>query len=461
MTHSMSTRTSRARDAPVKRGARHRCAAAHQTKRLARRAAPAPLFQPGSVVARFVDAAKNQIDWDRAVEWANGATDGDGDAIASNPAIGLILGEVRTCGADAAALRGTRSGRYKEYALQRTLGMKAVLTRATTEAGVLDAKTRCAIGRKLADPSSGASLFHAYAKNADAAMDAFVRGVEEDLREIADGDEAALDLARTKNFYGERVTERHFAFVNEQLANALAKADESRGSAAQKVKVVPVLVPNTDATEDEEEDDENADFMFGKKSKKKKKKAAANVSAASVASIASEVSASSTSFVDALTKMVASKMGSTKEPAFPEIESWGQTTSAEASGAVVALLAGAPSGSVVILPSELMLRTLTFDVPAGDAVNSNGARAFCVDSIPDDVDAECALWVSFDPNDATEGAWRDPKFKRAFKALAKVPVVVALLSRVPDVPSADELVAAAAAASSRAHERLNAIEDEE
>jgi hypothetical protein len=29
------------------------------------------------------------------------------------------------------------------------------------------------------------------------------------------------------------------------------------------------------------------------------------------------------------------------------------------------------------------------------------------------------------------------------------------------VPSADELVAAAAAASSRAHERLNAIEDEE
>ena len=69
--------------------------------------------------------------------------------------------------------------------------------------------------------------------------------------------------------------------------------------------------------------------------------------------------------------------------------------------------------------------------------------------------------MSCDPNAATEGAWRDPKFKRAFKALANVPVVVALLSRVHDVPSADELVAAAAAASSRAHERLNAIEDEE
>ena len=193
-------RTSCARDAPVKRGARHRCAAAHQTKRLARRAAPAPLFQPGSVVARFVDAAKNQIDWDRAVEWANGATDGDGDAIASNPAIGLILGEVRMCGADAAALRGTRSGRYKEYALQRTLGMKAVLTRATTEAGVLDAKTRCAIGRKLADPSSGASLFHAYAKNADAAMDAFVRGVEEDLRDVADERRGGVGFGENEEF---------------------------------------------------------------------------------------------------------------------------------------------------------------------------------------------------------------------------------------------------------------------
>ena len=458
-------RTSFALDAPPARGARHRCAAKSASKRLARRAAPTALFQQGSLVARVVDAAKNEIDWDRAVELASGATEGDGDAIARNPAMGLILGELRMCGADAAALRRTRSRRYKEYALQRTLGMKAVLTRATTEAGVLDAKTRCAIGRKLADPSSGTSLFHAYAKNANAAMDAFVRGVEEDLRDVAASDEAALDLARTKNFYGERVTERHFAFVNEQLANALAKAEESRGGAAQRVKVVPVLVPNMDASgateDDDEEDDETADFMFGKKSKKKKKKAAANVSAASVASIANEVSASSTSFVDAVTKMVNSKMGSTKEPAFPEIESWGQTTSAEASGAVVALLAGAPSGSVVVLPSELMLRTLTFDVPAGDAVNSNGARAFCVDSIPDDVDAECALWVSFDPNDATEGAWRDPKFKRAFKALANVPVVVALLSRVPDVPSADELVAAAAAASSRAHERITAIEDEE
>ena len=104
------------------------------------------------------------------------------------------------CGADAAALRRTRSRRYKEYALQRTLGMKAVLTRATTEAGVLDAKTRCAIGRKLADPSSGTSLFHAYAKNADAAMDAFVRGVEEDLRDVADERRGGVGFGENEEF---------------------------------------------------------------------------------------------------------------------------------------------------------------------------------------------------------------------------------------------------------------------
>jgi hypothetical protein len=106
-----------------------------------------------------------------------------------------------------------------------------------------------------------------------------------------------------------------------------------------------------------------------------------------------------------------------------------------------------------------MLRTLTFDVPAGDAVNSSGARAYCVDAIPDDIDAECAIWVSFDVED---GAWPHSKCKSAFKTLENTPVVVAFFSVVPDVPSDDELVATAAAASARAHACLSAfIEDDE
>lgn len=65
------------------------------------------------------------------------------------------------------------------------------------------------------DLLSGVLLFYVYVKNVDVVMDVFVRGVEEDLREIADGDEAALDLVRMKNFYGECVMERYFVFVNE------------------------------------------------------------------------------------------------------------------------------------------------------------------------------------------------------------------------------------------------------
>lgn len=77
----------------------------------------------------------------------------------------------------------------------------------------------------------------------------------------------------------------------------------------------------------------------------------------------------------------------------------------EVLGVVVVFFVGVLSGLVVILFSELMFRTFTFDVFAGDVVNLNGVCVFCVDLILDDVDVECVFWVFFDFNDVIEGVW--------------------------------------------------------
>ena len=429
---------------------------------------------PGSLVGKFIDAGKSVIDWRKLASMVDAIRDADASdaAIARAPALGLVLGELRLARGDAEALaaRATTSD-YGSFALQRTLGMKAVVTRGATMAGVLDTRTRCAIGRTISDSGSEDSLFAMYARRASGDADAFAEGAAEDARGVRDrlSDD---DLARTKNWYGDGVGDGHFSFVEAQVRRACEKAANGTATESKGVTVVPILIPSFDAGGNADSNaDENAtdvELMFGKKSKKKKSPAAAAASSAQSSSF------TPTSLAETLAKMASQRVSMRREPTFPEIESWGQTTAAETSGAAYQLIADAPAGSAVIFPSELMRSTLAFDA---EVCNTKGARAYSVDQIlaaGDDFalpsDVSVALFATFDPDAANpSGAAADAKLKKALASVRKsrpnASVVNAVFVLVPECATCDaqngppDAVALAAAASARAHARW--FEDDE
>jgi len=414
-------------------------------------------------VGKFIDAGKSVIDWRKLAEMVDKIREADASpgAIARSPALGLILGELRLAGDDAAALatRATTND-YGSFALQRTLGMKAVITRGATIAGVLDTRTRCAIGRTISDSGSEDSLFAVYARRASGHADAFAEGAAEDMRDVRER-LSEDDLARTKDWYGGEVGDGHFSFVEAQVSRACEKASAAAESKA--VTVVPILIPSFDAggSGDGSADAEgatDAELMFGKQSKKKKSPPPPPPAPSSF---------TPTSLAETLAKMASQRVSMRREPAFPEIESWGQTTAAETSGAAYQLVADAPSKTAVIFPSELMRSTLAFDA---EVVNTKGARAYSVEQIlsaGDDFelpsDISVALFATFDPDANASGAAADANLKKALASLRKsrpnVSIVNAVFVLVPECTTCDaqsgppDAVALAAAASARAHAR--------
>jgi hypothetical protein len=451
-------------------------------------------FLPGTLMSRLVNPRAATIDWRALIALADKVNDSSQD-LKTQPTLGLIRGELKMAGGREDVLAERAQG-YKEYVLQRTLGMKAALTLATNVA-TKDPKRRCAIGRALADPRNERSLFALFAKRATGeGVDVFVDGLAEDLVEI-DRELSADDLATTKNWYGADVGQTHFDYVENQVDKAIERATRAvaDGAAAGAVTVVPLLVPSVDTPKlagdainnssrshgassrdgaadsttggPSDGDDDGDDFMFGKKSKKKSKAKKSSASTAAGALVMDPSTMLPQFAADALKQMTA-KFGSS-EPAFPEVEAWGQSTSSEASAAVLALIARTPSNCAIILPSALLKATLTFD---NAVANSRGAKAFAVEEVAEsdwranNPDVSAALWISFDPN-PIEGDWRAPHFARALENCQAngdeqplIPIVLASVALIAEAPSCDAIegppgaVATAAGASARAHGRV-------
>ena len=102
-------------------------------------------FNPGSVLSKMMNVTKNKINW----KILDDAADKLDEELASQPILGLVRAEVTIRGIDALEAEGRG---YKEYILLRSLGLKAWFTHATSRAGVHDPLTRCAVGKRLADP---------------------------------------------------------------------------------------------------------------------------------------------------------------------------------------------------------------------------------------------------------------------------------------------------------------------
>lgn len=456
-------------------------------------------FLPGTLMSRLVNPRAATIDWRALITMADKVNDSSQD-LKMQPTLGLIRGELKMAGGREDVLAERAQG-YKEYVLQRTLGMKAALTLATNVA-TKDPKRRCAIGRALADPRNERSLFALFAKRATGeGVDVFVDGLAEDLVEI-DRQLSADDLATTKNWYGADVGQTHFDYVENQVDKAIERATRAvaDGAAASAVTVVPLLVPSVDTPKlagdaisssingatttssrrdgaadsssspsSDDDDDGGDDFMFGKKSKKKKSSSKAKKTSLASTALAMDPSTMLPQFAADALKQMTAKFGSS-EPAFPEVEAWGQSTSSEASAAVLALIARAPSNCAIILPSALLKATLTFD---NAVANSRGAKAFAVEEVAEsewranNPDVSAALWISFDPN-PIEGDWRAPRFARALENCQGngdeqqplIPIVLASVALIAEAPSCDAIegppgaVATAAGASARAHERV-------
>lgn len=451
-------------------------------------------FLPGTLMSRLVNPRAATIDWRALITMADKVNDSSQD-LKMQPTLGLIRGELKMAGGREDVLAERAQG-YKEYVLQRTLGMKAALTLATNVA-TKDPKRRCAIGRALADPRNERSLFALFAKRATGeGVDVFVDGLAEDLVEI-DRELSADDLATTKNWYGADVGQTHFDYVEKQVDKAIERATRAvaDGAAAGAVTVVPLLVPSVDTpklagdaissssngattssrregaadSSSPSDDDDGDDFMFGKKSKKKKSSSKAKKTSLASTALAMDPSTMLPQFAADALKQMTAKFGSS-EPAFPEVEAWGQSTSSEASAAVLALIARAPSNCAIILPSALLKATLTFD---NAVANSRGAKAFAVEEVAEsdwranNPDVSAALWISFDPN-PIEGDWRAPRFARALENCQAngdeqqplIPIVLASVALIAEAPSCDAIegppgaVATAAGASARAHERV-------
>ena len=178
-------------------------------------------------MSKIVDASANAIDWERLVELRERVKETP-IAGATQPTLGLIAGELELVDGDVDALRARAKTRYKEYVLSRTLAMKSVVTVASSEAGIVEPKLRCAVGRTLSDVASENSLFAVFARRATRRVDDFSRGVGEDL-EIILRDASEEHVSRTKNFYGEHVSAEYFAFVRAQV-EACANAAATEGA---------------------------------------------------------------------------------------------------------------------------------------------------------------------------------------------------------------------------------------
>jgi hypothetical protein len=472
-------------------------------------------FMPGSLMSRLVNARTQTLDWKKLFEMADAIGDKTHD-LSTQPTLGLIRGELKLGGGgDKDDLNNaSRASGYREYVLQRTLGMKAMLT-AATNGTCKDPKRRCAIGRALAEPKNPRSLFATFAARATPeGVDAFLRGCEEDLRAI-EGELTEENVARTKNFYGAHVNEAHFEYLENQ-ARKCAERAASSSAESSSFTVVPVVVPNMDVVEnaaadenannsgDDEDSGGEASMMFGKKSKKKKNKknggggATSATSAAATSNLVSSILAKGKGLTaeDALSIM-AEKFGST-EPAFPEIQAWGQTTSSEAAAVVLSILSRAPAGCAVVLPSNLMTSTLTFGVrdpssmntttrtgespssssldTVGFVANTSGALAFSIDAVArpnwrqTNPSVSSAIWISFDDAADTKDTDADTITKSALSALksSKIPVTVAAFTlaraalECDAVAGPSDAVALGAAASARAHARIStALGDDE
>lgn len=468
---------------------------------------------PGSLMSRLVNARTQTLDWKKLFEMADAIGDKTHD-LSTQPTLGLIRGELKLGGGgdeDDLNSNASRASGYREYVLQRTLGMKAMLT-AATNGTCKDPKRRCAIGRALAEPKNPRSLFATFAARATPeGVDAFLRGCEEDLRAI-EGELTEENVARTKNFYGAHVNEAHFEYLENQ-ARKCAERAASSSAESSSFTVVPVVVPNMDVVEnaaadenannsgDDEDSGGEASMMFGKKSKKKKNKkngggATSATSAAATSNLVSSILAKGKGLTaeDALSIM-AEKFGST-EPAFPEIQAWGQTTSSEAAAVVLSILARAPAGCAVVLPSNLMTSTLTFGVrdpssmntttptsespssssldTVGFVANTSGALAFSIDAVArpnwrqTNPSVSSAIWISFDDAADDDGDTKDTEdadtiTKSALSALksSKIPVTIAAFTlaraalECDAVAGPSDAVALGAAASARAHARIS------
>lgn len=455
-------------------------------------------FAPGSLMSRLVDPRSRELDWKRAFDMADAITDSSND-VSTQPTLGLIRGELKLGDADDDVSNASRASGYREYVLQRTLGMKAMLT-AATNGTCKDPQRRCAVGRALAEPKNPRSLFATFAKRATReGADAFLRGCEEDVAAIEDA-LTEEDVARTKNFYGAHVKEAHFDYLENQARKCAERAASSSASSGF-IRVVPVVVPNMDVVVDSDDDDSDSAggaMVFGKKSKKKRNKKSgggggAGTSAAAAASMVSSILAEGKALAaeDAL-RVMAEKFGST-EPAFPEIQAWGQTTSSEAAAVVLSILARAPAGCAVVLPSNLMASTLTFGVrdpnaaasdsldTVGFVANTSGALAFSIDAVArpkwreTNPNVSSAVWISFDDDDDADDKNRGENLsssssspedaaitKSALSALksSKIPVTIAAFTLARGARECDafngppDAVALGAAASARAHERV-------
>lgn len=470
-------------------------------------------FMPGSLMSRLVNARTQTLDWKKLFEMADAIGDKTHD-LSTQPTLGLIRGELKLGGGDNdddADSNASRASGYREYVLQRTLGMKAMLT-AATNGTCKDPKRRCAIGRALAEPKNPRSLFATFAARATPeGVDAFLRGCEEDLRAI-EGELTEENVARTKNFYGAHVNEAHFEYLENQARKCAERAASSAESSSAAFTVVPVVVPNMDVVEnaddaannsgneDSDEASDGAAMMFGKKSKKKKNKkngggqgGGASSTFAATSMVSSILAKGKGLTAEDALSIMAEKFGST-EPAFPEIQAWGQTTSSEAAAVVLSILARAPAGCAVVLPSNLMTSTLTFGVrdpntiatatsesPSSDTVgfvaNTSGALAFSIDAVArpnwrqTNPSVSSAIWISFDDDNDDDTEDSDAAITQsALSALksSKIPVTVAafILARAAlecdAVAGPPDAVALGATASARAHARIStALGDED
>ena len=333
-------------------------------------------FNPGSVLSKMMNVTKNKINW-KILDDAADKLDGE---LASQPILGLVRAEVTIRGIDALE----REGRgYKEYILLRSLGLKAWFTHATSRAGVHDPLTRCAVGKRLADPDGEFNIYRRVLAHAPAAAAGdwtkFADGLAGDAKAAAD---ALTDDERktAKNRYDTSVDATAFAAIDDGVkAAAAACARAQRGDAVSMTAVAlpwvdPGACPVVDAKspagdspggdspggdspgENDGDGEDSVESMFGKKAKKRNK-----ARSAGTGSVAKSVGGAPPS-LDAMLSQLAKKQ---QEPTFPEVDAWitksGQATASEAVATALALCLEAPADSVVVAPSALFASAVSFD----------------------------------------------------------------------------------------------------
>jgi len=352
-------------------------------------------FNPGSVLSKMMNVTKNKINW-KILDDAADKLDGE---LASQPILGLVRAEVTIRGIDALE----REGRgYKEYILLRSLGLKAWFTHATSRAGVHDPLTRCAVGKRLADPDGEFNIYRRVLAHAPAAAAGdwtkFADGLAGDAKAAAD---ALTDDERktAKNRYDTSVDATAFAAIDDGVKAAAAVcARAQRGDAVSMTAVAfpwvdPGACPVVDAKspagdspggespggespggESPDGDGEDSvESMFGKKAKKRNK-----ARSAGTGSGAKSVGGAPPS-LDAMLSQLAKKQ---QEPTFPEVDAWitksGQATASEAVATALALCLEAPADAVVVAPSALFASAVSFDTGSlgrGRRIISPGAAA--------------------------------------------------------------------------------------